>query len=295
MLRKREKDTKRVVGIYIGWNAEADLWAPLENLTFWSKKNNADRISQSSSVTLIVSSIGAIVHADPDKRDQFVTIGHSFGARMLFSATAQSLITATETAHPGYPGGDYKVVKGVTDAVILLNPAFEASRYSAINDFARDKESFSKDQPPLIITISSTGDWATKSAFPIGQFLGLAWTAREMTTLGNYEPFLTHTLTASDTNACPAKRSAALVETYASDGLCLQRLEEPVNGASDDNPGVVQHFNPFIVARTTSDIIKDHNDIWNEKFITWLAELIHSLQRQNDDISKIKALNAENH
>jgi hypothetical protein len=106
-LRDRYGDEKYVVGIYVGWNAEAGLWRGLgwlENLTFWVKKNNADRIAQSSSVTLIVSSIGAIVRADPEKdpkkQDQFVAIGHSFGARMLFSATAQSLITATERAHP---------------------------------------------------------------------------------------------------------------------------------------------------------------------------------------------------
>lgn len=36
---------------------------------------------------------------------------------------------------------------------------------------------------------------------------------------------------------------------------------------------------PFIVAQTSPDIIRDHNDIWNNTFRGWLAELINALQR----------------
>jgi pimeloyl-ACP methyl ester carboxylesterase len=321
-LRDRYQEKKYVVGIYIGWNAEAGLWGWLENLTFWVKKNNADRIAQSSSVTLIVSSIGAIVHADPNKQDQFVAIGHSFGARLLFSATAQSLVTATERAHPGYPGGAYKVVRGLTDAVILLNPAFEASRYSAINDFARNDESFSENQPPLIVTISSEADHATKDFFPIGQWLGLARTDRELQTLGNYDPYQTHTLNPSKEEDCTG--TAGMVETYFRDGLCLRRLEplpaerkadnergtlralncvdeqcscrlrlkKPIHVENGKSSGVVQRFNPFVVARTTQAVIRDHNDIWNDLFSLWLVDLILSLEKRHSMTSDVNSCEA---
>jgi hypothetical protein len=77
----------------------------------------------------------------PDKADEFIAIGHSFGARMLYSATAQTLISQTARAHPGYNGGTYSSVTGDADAVILLNPAFEAARYTALDDFARSARS----------------------------------------------------------------------------------------------------------------------------------------------------------
>ncbi|MBR1164619.1 hypothetical protein [Bradyrhizobium elkanii] len=97
-LRKTHAGKRYVVGIYVGWNADAPLWGPLENITFWVKKNNADRIAQSANVTFIFSAIGSIVKADPRQQDQFIAIGHSFGARVLFSATAQPLVTAVEEA-----------------------------------------------------------------------------------------------------------------------------------------------------------------------------------------------------
>ena len=155
-LRSAEEGKRYVVGIFVGWNADSPLPGILENLTFSVKKNNADRIAQSSSVTEIYSAVGSIVKADPEQRDQFIAIGHSFGARLLFSATAQTLVSAVEQAHPGFPGGTYKVIQGLSDAIVLLNPAFEASRYSAINDFIRNEEAYAEVQAPLVVTPTSS-------------------------------------------------------------------------------------------------------------------------------------------
>ena len=273
-LRKKASN-RQVVGVFVGWNAEAPLWGPLENITFWVKKNNADRIAQSASVTLISSAIGAIVNSDPKREDQFVAIGHSFGARLLYAATAQSLVSGVQVAHPGYPGGEYKLVRGTADAVVLLNPAFEASRYSTINSFIRNKETFSPAQAPLMVTVSSEADWATKTAFPIGQYLGLARTARELETLGNYSAFRTHTLAKG---TCPTNISSPITEQFSMAGLCLKRLSEVSSDEVDKFAMELSAHNPFIVAQTTADIIHDHNDIWNDTFRNWIVELIFALQ-----------------
>jgi len=144
-LREKHKTDKYVVGIYVTWNAKADLPEPLESLSFWVKKADADRISQGGAVTKIVSSIGAVIKQNG--HDQFIALGHSFGARMLYSATAQSLVNQTEFSHPGYNGGHYKPFRGTADSVILLNPAFEASRYTVLDDLTRSGEKFSWDAP----------------------------------------------------------------------------------------------------------------------------------------------------
>src|SRR5208337_4082055 len=59
-IREANREKKNVVGIYIGWNALGGSF-PLNYLLFWSKETIADRIAQSSSVTEIVSAIGAIL------------------------------------------------------------------------------------------------------------------------------------------------------------------------------------------------------------------------------------------
>jgi len=278
-LRCRHSD-HYVVGIYVGWNADSGMGDILDNLGFWVKKNNADRIAQSSVVTMIVSSIGAITRADPSHSDEFIAIGHSFGARMLYAATAQSLVTAARQAHPGYPGGTYKIIQPLTDGVILLNPAFEASRYSSIDGFTRNDEHFRRTQPPLIVTVSSEADWATKIAFPVGQWLGSARSPRERATLGNYSPFRTHTLTRTAEAECKAANGGFTEQLYLA-GLCLQRVRRRI---SEDRtpPPPVQPYKPFVVAQTTSDIIsRSQPDIWNPDFQNWLFELISAVHVEN--------------
>lgn len=269
-LRERHKGKKHVVGIYVGWNATADLPSFLENISFWVKKSNADRVAQSAVVTKIVSAIGSIIRADPSRQDQFIAIGHSFGARVLFSATAQSLISETERAHPRFPGGEYGIIEGAAHAVILLNAAFEASRYSAIDDVARKDEAFRETQPPLLVSISTENDWATKLAFPVGQWLASARSKRELTTLGNYQPFFTHMLSPEVKEGMP--EAMALTEEFTAAGLRLVRLPR------DGTPRVVQAHNPFLVVRTTSAVIDGHNGIWSDKFRGWLGELIVALE-----------------
>jgi pimeloyl-ACP methyl ester carboxylesterase len=280
-LRERHKTEKYVVGIYVGWNATADLPEPFESFSFWVKKSDADRISQGGAVTKIVSSIGAVIAQNG--HDQFIAIGHSFGARMLYSATAQSLVAQTEFAHPGYNGGEYEIFRGTADAIILVNPAFEASRYTVLDDFTRSGEKFASGQKPLLVSISSDQDWATRVAFPIGQWFDLANTARERTTLGNYTPYRSHRLEISTGVSCNPIGPAGMSESFDKAGLCLRRVKrEEIEKLSPDERNKVrstyQPFNPFIVATTPGEVISGHGDIWNPKFTGWMFELIAALE-----------------
>jgi hypothetical protein len=290
-LQAEYKDRKYVVGIYVGWDAASQFpkWLDfLENFSFWAKEQDADRIARSGVVTRIVGSIASIIRSapPPDNPDEFIAIGHSFGARMLYSATAQTLISQTESAHPGYNRGTYRRVAGVTDAVILLNPAFEAARYRALDDFARSGEAFSRKQKPLMIVISSDGDFATKKLFPLGQIVSLELTKQERTTLGNYESFRTHRLRPTEGN-CGDLQKETLTDGFERAGFCLEREKErhvEAQGASRKP----QRFNPFIVASTPTSVIKDHGDIWNCRFKKWLFELIKAL-----DQPKNRAMNLD--
>ncbi len=276
-LQTTNSGSRQVLGIYIAWNAAPkippfNIW-PINNLSFWSKERIADRIAQSGVITKVISAVGAMRQSGDAGSDQFVVIGHSFGARILFSAVAQTLINETEKANPGYPGGVYKVAGGPVNAVVLINPAFEASLYTSLDDVFRNEEQFDEHQLPLLLSVSSEADLATRIAFPVGQWLNLARTPLEYTTLGNYKCYQTHELTLSDGVDCGDRTNADLSKQFGTAGLCLRR-------AARCDLNVVQNKNPFIIARTPGTVISSHNDIWNNGFSTWLEDFLDELQKQ---------------
>jgi hypothetical protein len=289
------KDDRRVVGIYVGWDGvvgPAWLW----NLSFWNRKRAADRISQSAVLTKIFAATKYARKQESEEitsEDLTIIIGHSFGARILYTATSQVLIDEVQCRHPGKKNACYGVIKGSADLILLLNPALEASVFTAMDSIRRPDEKWwegiDAGQQPLLLTITTENDWATEKAFPWGQWLAFARKDRQRQTLGNYKEYITHKLlsasepsdattaaepsdatTAAEPSDAPAPRSSFWYDCFKDDdGVQLLRTAKR------------QHGNPFIVARTTSDIIDGHNGIWREVLRKWMiAFLLRLLQER---------------
>jgi hypothetical protein len=83
-LARENTDKKQVLGVSVGWNATSKIppfnWVPFNNLTFWSKQTVADRIAQSGVITKILSSINSVLLRGDLAANQFIVVGHSFGA-----------------------------------------------------------------------------------------------------------------------------------------------------------------------------------------------------------------------
>jgi hypothetical protein len=292
---------KQVLGIYVTWNASTGN-AVLDYFSFWSRQRIADRITQSAVITKIVGAIGS-TRGISGKQDNFIAIGHSFGARMLFAAVNAPLILDVTKAYPAAHSDVYRTFKGPADAIVLINPAFEAARYTTLNSFMRNEEVFSQQQPPLMITVSTDNDSATKYAFPVGQLLGLSFDERAQTTLGNYKRYYTHTLFVPKGEKCGAADPFNLTEEYFTSGLCLKRepkwhrLSED-DGKLDPNrwsdvPADRQMYNPFLVVHTTKDIIDNHGGFWDEDkpaFFNWLFDILKALDLRNDRAAGRKAV-----
>ena len=98
---------------------------------------------------------------------------------------------------------------------MLLNPAFEASRYDGV--FEASRHYTPRDgAPPLLVTLTSTADWATKKAFPVARFVNSIFqypsSSEEQSfamkrTHGHIDRYLTHTL-CLDGHDCPAPDEA---------------------------------------------------------------------------------------
>lgn len=252
------EESRDVVGIFVAWPGKALSVPVLDNLSFWSRKGGADRVSAAGNVTKFISSVNNVSRQQGSKEDFIVGIGHSFGGRILYSSVSPVLLHAIAMSHPGERFGTYGEVRGSVDLTVLLNPAFEASRYTAIDASRRPQEKFSNTQQPLLLSVSTENDSATRFAFPVGQVMGTRWKERERTTLGNYEPYRTHHLSHSE-GVLPAR--GVWYDSFCESGLCLAK-DDPIMGY------------PFLVAKTDASVLDGHNGIWSPSFRKWLTDFI---------------------
>lgn len=285
---------KQVLGVYVTWNASTGN-AFLDYFSFWSRQRRADRITQSAILTKIVGSIGSS-RGRSGQRDYFIAIGHSFGARMLFAAVNAPFVLGVENAYPPPGTSTYQTIRGPADAVVLVNPAFEAARYSTLDDIIRNEEAFRRDQQPLMITVSTDNDCATRLAFPFGQMIDLAFDKRARTTLGNYEGYYTHSLLSSDESQCSGSKLSNFTEDFLLANLCLKReprwhlrrntaLDRDPRGWSDVT-SKHQIRNPFLVVHTNKKVIDNHGGFWDSNdhaFSVWLFRMLDALAYCNDN------------
>jgi len=244
-LERGGKDHPRqIVGIYVGWRGKSwNLPGALVNLSFWSRKEAALRVSHGTAQELFArlrtiqqyynSSTASPDCATPREgrlttggcRVRTLMIGHSFGAWILYSAMSGQIIATLnaekdlEAMSPHAPGNGTNrletAAQGIVnrrpaEMIVLINPAFEAVRYQPVHQAAIDYKS-RVAQPPILVTITSTADLATKIAFPAGRFLNSIFerpvTSAEqdeaMThTHGHIDLYQTHVLVKLDHEPC---------------------------------------------------------------------------------------------
>lgn len=154
-VEKARDSDYRVVGVYVGWRGETIRPSALNWATFWGRKAAATRVAQGSPRELFNrlrnfrcsenkrrgsdeggtnSSADCPLPADVARQRPKVStvlVGHSFGAWILYNALAGSLAESLQQVkdreREGEGGGSVNL--RYADLVVLLNPAFEASRY----------------------------------------------------------------------------------------------------------------------------------------------------------------------
>jgi hypothetical protein len=185
-------------------SAAGDL---IDHLSFYSRKDTADKVGNYNGVTEVLTRLEglhliinkALEDAHPNDRSyhksRLVIVGHSFGAQVVFDALSQILTehlvehysrVAAHVRHktskgqvqllqPQAPSSDPDVTRVTPfgDLTILVNPAFEASRYYNLSRLASEISKhggYSDSQKPVFAIFLSEGDAATRYAFPIGRF-----------------------------------------------------------------------------------------------------------------------------
>lgn len=216
---------RRVIGVYVGWRGQSIDVPGLENLTFWSRKTAAQHVAEGSSRELFARLRGfkcvqnsldrpagenscGRAPADNDKV-KIVLIGHSFGGLVLYNAIAGSLI---ESMTHAFDANDKPTPYWrFADLAVLINPAFEATRYTPLQRIASTTDN-DHYEPPMLVTVTSTTDRATGVAFPLGRFVNTLFEresgsdehSANRETIGHHDQYITHRLEVpADPVQCP--------------------------------------------------------------------------------------------
>lgn len=162
------------VGIYAAWRGESIPIEGVNNITFYDRKFSAEHVARGSIRELLsrlraLRSFGKTGNSRKDVK--VVLIGHSFGGLILYNAIAGSLLDTLVDTNFGAAPKD--PVSPIVDLAIVLNPAFEASRFEPLFQVAKQRLSngggYPQVQQPIFVSITSESDSATKTAFPLGR------------------------------------------------------------------------------------------------------------------------------
>jgi pimeloyl-ACP methyl ester carboxylesterase len=173
-MRAQEVGSQRpVVGIYIGWRGKSGTIPGLNAATFYERSGAARRIAGTSSTEVIYRLVSA---AKTHPQSKIILMGHSFGGQILERAVTQALVgellDSRETLED----------RLAADLVVLINPAsksIQAKQFVEMLDRSRielyraDSEG-KRYKVPLMISITSAADLATRWAFPTGTWISAA-------------------------------------------------------------------------------------------------------------------------
>jgi len=274
------KTHRRVIGIYVGWRGESVNAWPFNYLTVVDRRNAAERVAKGAVRQLFANlrlqqlgAQGAFSDQHPTPaRMRTVVIGHSFGGLIAFSALSQAELnelTLNESESPRYcdPGdprnaGAHRPSMW-PDALILINPAFEASRYESFDQLLRGAGTCT---PPL----SPAGPSASSHRLVVPHFIVVAsetdhWTGKYFT-IGRAATTLFEGYDRTTPDATRAERNAnlhsiAYVDSYRTHRLTLTTTT-PVKAVAHLEPalaGTAPFASPVWVIMASDAIIHGHD------------------------------------
>jgi hypothetical protein len=314
---------RRVVGIYVGWRGDSILGPGIQHASIWDRKLTAEKVALGS-----VQELYALLHnfwlehschrgvGGVDCVDvRLLTLGHSFGGLITFRGLAPRLMAGVvETYRGGAKGDKPPYAYGFGDLSVLINPAFEGSRYEALafaasrrtyNDGLSDKSSA---QLPALIIAQSKGDIATRTFFPLFRtattlFERAVGVQREpnLETVGWNSRYITHELSLAKTDPCgtagatidtklqaEAKwyeaRRAKNFREFDSDvllfcnGLVLKKSALDQSETRLNSPA----FMPLWNVLTDESVVENHNDYLNVHLLDFVRQIYYTIQRATD-------------
>lgn len=300
--REENRPPRKIAGVYVGWRGQSVNLQPFTGMTFWDRKNTADKVGHGALSELLLQLENVqISHLDVYDRPEskaaktkLIVVGHSFGGQMVYSALSQILFDR-------FVGSQELPPQTFGDLVVLVNPAFEASRFTPMRETATERRWYPVGQLPLVAIFTSENDYATKYAFPTGRWFSTffestrnaeqKWANRE--TVGHFEPYITHRLIR--THGAGEENPLQPTDLELKGGLeaakADMKLSKSIKGQWKDissknnwtldftgsqlrHLGKSQPLNPLYVVSVDKEIIDGHGGIWGPVFVDFMRQFI---------------------
>ena len=286
----------KLIGLYIGWRGLSMHGLYTENLTYWDRKAVAQEVGKGG-VTEVFVELDKIDRYSPS--NYLFIIGHSFGGAITLSALNELFLERLKTAQEKTS----TPLKAFGEGTVIINPAIEANQILQLKEASMLQGGENPDQPVLLHVLSSQGDAATHTVFPIGQALGvgLTWNQQDIqrrygdrayvfseydldtTTVGNFPPF--HTAALLDLKGLEADERQTLLKQFKiAPGRKDVTLGQWVihsyctNDPSQENDREkrlpCQDNEAVTFVYTTESFIKDHNDVFNANVMAYFSTLV---------------------
>lgn len=161
---KQEHERRRVIGVYLSWRGVA-LSGKLNNITIWNRKRVAEHIGRTGGKEVLAALHNQWLQSNewpdgerPERPITMVTVGHSLGGALVFSAVKDQLSGNVYDIlkDRNKRGGTYRIVRArgergaaekedqkairsrFGDLVVLVNPAIEAGQYWPFDNDLQD-------------------------------------------------------------------------------------------------------------------------------------------------------------
>jgi hypothetical protein len=285
-----------VVGIYVGWRGGTVSAPVLKELTFFDRNQKSQALPNAHLVESLVSIMrtAKAVRTPGEPTATMVLFGHSFGGAVLESALTQTLTGLVAGS------GDVRTITWPADLIVYVNEAQEADRsyqlIEAMHAKGGPRDGLESCRPPsdtvppdgpAVLSITSTADYATGAAFPIGKailrpfqrlrryeepnFLGLErQTTTFLNTTAHLSAFHSHLIGRRD----DPKIEDALRQ-------CRPYLERwPVLGAEYaivEKPGAANRT-PYWVMSMPPSVVPDHGTIFTPVFRNLMVGILSAVR-----------------
>jgi pimeloyl-ACP methyl ester carboxylesterase len=283
---------RRIIGVYVGWRGESIASAGLNETTVLDRRNAAERVAKGD-VRELFATLRQLQIRESMKpgwrsdRMRTVVIGHSFGGLVAFHGLSPAVLnelTLTKpvaqgdgcgptvyrppsiaAAAPGTPPAQASAADPGSmapvfpDMLVLINPAFEATRFESLHGLMRPSEgcafpTYPVDRPKVIVITADNDRW-TGPAFTAGR--------QVLTVLEAYPP---------DTDADSAGRerdsnthAIGFTKRYLTHRLCLRQNSDGTHRAvaamtSESSPDFPSEpYAPVWVVRAPPEIVDGHD------------------------------------
>ncbi len=293
-------EPRRVVGIYVGWRGLSLYGWVLNQLTFWDRKNTAEKVGHGAVTDLLrhIELLRSKRETD-HPNDRLITVGHSFGGAIVHSALSQ--IITDRFIEAKLDTRDFSP-RPFGDLVLLFNPAFEAQRYETLHEIDKSQHPRYHDQLPILAILTSETDQATKIAFPIGRWFSTFWeeykdddeNTRNRSAIGHYDPYKTHRLFLTSPQEPVAQNDLPSIGEMRSmldsvrQGWKARSSSTPCGWKQEFGQTTLEHLcqnfetpvnSPYLVIAVDEAVMDGHNDIANPTLIEFVREFVLSSLR----------------